>query len=106
MSALCNRNSKKGRSTCGKWNARDSTKTIVGWPISTPLFNGNRHRSNCYEPRVNWIKYSNKIERPAYMLDTKSLDILAKALEQLDAGFHHLPEFASHAAHIEKMTSV
>jgi glutamate/tyrosine decarboxylase-like PLP-dependent enzyme len=40
------------------------------------------------------------------MLDTKSLDILAKALEQLDSGFHHLPEFNAHLANIEKMTGV
>src|SRR5262250_2144538 len=40
------------------------------------------------------------------MLDTKSLNILTKALEQLDSGFHHLPEFNARLTHIEKMTEV
>src|SRR5215468_2788058 len=40
------------------------------------------------------------------MLDTKSLDILALALERLDAGFHHLPEFKAHSSSSEKLTEV
>src|SRR5262249_13170502 len=40
------------------------------------------------------------------MLDTKSLDILAKALEQLDSGFHHLPEFSPHLSSNERLAQV
>ena len=40
------------------------------------------------------------------MLDKKSLEILASALEQLDAGFHHLPEFSAHASSSEKLAEV
>src|SRR5499433_4243420 len=40
------------------------------------------------------------------MLDTKSLDILAKALEQLDSGFHHLPEFSAHFSSNERLAQV
>ena len=40
------------------------------------------------------------------MLDTKSLDILAQALERLDARFHHLPEFKTHSSSREKLAEV
>src|SRR5215469_11925611 len=40
------------------------------------------------------------------MLDKKSLDILAKALEQLDSGFHHLPEFSARSASTERLSEV
>lgn len=40
------------------------------------------------------------------MLDSKSLSVLAEALEKLDAGFRHLPEFAARSATAEKMGEV
>src|SRR5215470_11336050 len=40
------------------------------------------------------------------MLDRKSLEILASALERLDAGFHHLPEFTSRSSSPEKLAEV
>jgi|SRR5215813_12722965 len=40
------------------------------------------------------------------MLDTKSLDILAKALEQLDSSFRHLPEFSAHFSSNERLAQV
>ena len=40
------------------------------------------------------------------MLDTKSLEILASALERLDAGFHHLPEFVPHSSSKERLAEV
>jgi glutamate/tyrosine decarboxylase-like PLP-dependent enzyme len=39
------------------------------------------------------------------MLDTKSLSILTAALEQLDGGFHHLPEFKAHTS-LERLDEV
>src|SRR5215813_395653 len=40
------------------------------------------------------------------MLDTKSLSVLARALEELDASFHHLPEFKARSASIEKLSEI
>src|SRR5262249_24868455 len=40
------------------------------------------------------------------MLDTKSLEILASALERLDAGFHHLPEFVPHSSSKDRLAEV
>lgn len=40
------------------------------------------------------------------MLDAKSLTVLTKALEKLDSGFRHLPEFAAGSATAEKLGEV
>src|ERR1051325_9425247 len=40
------------------------------------------------------------------MLDSKSLSVLSAALTKLDAGFQHLPEFATHSATVEQLTEI
>src|SRR5215510_11142830 len=40
------------------------------------------------------------------MLDSKSLNILTEAIERLDAGFRHLPEFAARSVSPEQLSEV